>query len=569
MNEYIAPLRDMRFVLQELADIDGINKLPGYDDVTPDFVDSVLEEASKFASGVLSPINRSGDVEGAKILDGNVVMPSGWREAYKSFSEAGWNSLSTPAEEGGQGLPQLVASFVDEMWHSANVAFALCPMLGSGAITVLMKHGSNYLKKHYLPKLVSGEWAGTMVLTEPQAGSDLAAVRTSAIRQADGTYRLHGQKIFITYGEHDLTPNIGHLVLARAKDAPGGTKGISLFFVPKILVNPDDSLGDRNDIRCVSLEHKLGIHASPTCVLAFGDNDGAVGYLIGDENRGLEYMFVMMNAARFAVGLQGLSLSERAYQCAVSYARERIQGTDLGQRVPIIRHPDVRRMLLSMKSRIEGMRALSGVVAAAMDKANSHPELAIRESNQALVDLMMPVIKGWFTENGVEITSLAIQVHGGMGFIEETGVAQHLRDARITTIYEGTTGIQAADLVGRKVAREQGRTVQVILGQMRELQKELVELAKPELIEIAQALGDGIKALDEATAFVTTQYGHDPKRVHAGAVPYMELLGIVSAGWQMARAALASFRNIVSGKGDTDFYQTKIHTFPGHWFRRT
>ena len=441
MSEYIAPLRDMQFALKELAGLEQVAQLPGCEEATPDLVDAVLEEAAKFAEGVLSPLNWSGDQEGARWHDKAVTMPAGFKEAYKLFADSGWTALAAESEWGGQGLPKVVSAAVNEMWKSANHSFSLCPLLTAGAIEALVLTGSDALKATYLEKMVSGLWTGTMNLTEPSAGSDLAAVRTRAEPQADGSYKIFGQKIFITYGEHDMAENIIHLVLARTPTAPEGVKGISLFVVPKFLVNDDGSLGARNDAYCVSIEHKLGIHASPTAIMAFGDHSGAIGYLVGEENRGLEYMFIMMNAARFGVGLEGVAACERAYQRARDYARDRIQCTDIGVRggpkVAIIQHPDVRRMLMTMKSYAEATRALAYVVAAAHDAAVHHADAETRKRNQAFVDLMIPVVKGWSTESGVTIASIGVQVHGGMGYVEETGAAQHLRDAQISTIYEG------------------------------------------------------------------------------------------------------------------------------------
>lgn len=563
MNEYIAPLRDMQFLLRDMANLDQVAGLLGYEEISHDLVSTILDEAGKFASGVLSPLNRSGDIEGARWERSGVFMPSKWREAYAQFSEAGWTALSSPKEYGGQSLPQLVASLVEEIWNGANMAFTLSPMLTRGAQQVLRHRGSDYLKRTFLPSMVRGEWTGTMVLTEPQAGSDLALIRTRAIRQPDGTYRLHGQKIFITYGDHDMTNNIVHLVLARVDGAPEGSKGISLFVVPKILVNEDGSLGARNDVRCVSIEHKMGIHASPTCIMAFGDNEGATAYLVGDENRGLDNMFIMMNAARFAVGLEGLGISERAYQRALGYAKERIQGTDIGSpsaaRVPIIQHPDVRRMLLMMKSRIEAMRATACSIAVAMDLAERHPDEAVRDENQAYVDLMMPVAKGWFTENAVDISSLGIQIHGGIGFIEETGVAQYLRDARITAIYEGTTGIQAADLIGRKVARENGKSMLALIKQMRRVQSDLETSDDSDLTTIAYTFNESLDALEASIQFVLDTYPSAPRRGAAGAVPFLELFSIVTGGWQLARAALVS-KVQLNQQPEQAFYLAKIQT---------
>ena len=472
MPEYQAPIADMKFVLRELVDMELLAQLPGFAEMTRDVADAVLDEAAKFAAAVLSPLNRSGDLEGVRWRDGQVLTAGGWKQAYARFAADGWNALSCPADFGGQNLPRALSALIEEMWNGANVAFALCPMLTRGAIDALELRGTESQRGLYLPKMVSGEWTGTMNLTEPQAGSDLSAVRTRAVPTGDGRYLVTGQKIFITYGEHDLTGNIVHMVLARVAGAPDGVKGTSLFLVPKFLVNADGSLGARNDVHCLSVEHKLGIHASPTCVLAFGQNGGALGELIGEENRGLEYMFIMMNAARYSVGIEGVGLSERAYQTALTYARERIQGTEAGsrggQRVAIVRHPDVRRMLLLMKSQTEAMRALAGVIAVSLDAARLHPNAEERARHQARADLMIPVIKGWCTENSVDIASLGIQVHGGVGFVEETGAAQYLRDARITPIYEGTTAIQANDLIGRKLARDGGQAAQTVVAEMRD-----------------------------------------------------------------------------------------------------
>jgi len=564
MTDYSAPIRDMQFVMNELAGLDEVQQLPGCEEVSGDLVDAILEEADKFAGGVLGPLNWSGDQEGAKWDHGAVVTATGWKQAYRQFCEAGWPALAGDPQYGGQGLPKLLSTAVMEMWKSANMAFSLCPMLTTGAIEAVMLRGNDEQKAMYLPKMVSGEWTGTMNLTEPQAGSDLAAVRSRADPQGDGTYRIFGQKIFITYGEHDLTDNIIHLVLARLPDAPEGVKGISLFVVPKFLVNEDGTLGERNDVHCVSIEHKLGIHASPTCVLAFGDKGGAIGTLIGEPNRGLEYMFIMMNEARFAVGMEGLALSERAYQHALNYARDRVQGTEVGVRggpkVSIIHHPDVRRMLMSMKSQTEAMRALAHVVGAATDKAHLHADESERKRNQAFVDLMIPVVKGWFTENSIEITSTGVQVHGGMGYIEEAGAAQHLRDARITTIYEGTTAIQANDLLGRKIVRDGGETVNAVLSEMRAVATELRGQSDASFAAIATSLEAGISAVESAVAYIVATYPGDIKSASVGSVPFLRLLGIVSGGWQMARAALVSARKLKEDGSEQDFYRTKIVT---------
>ena len=561
MSPYTAPIRDMKFVMQELAGLDRVAQLPGYEEADPDVVDAILEESAKFSGEVLAPLNWSGDQQGAVWDAGKVTMPDGFKEAYGQFVQNGWNGIGCDPQHGGQGMPKLVVAAVQEMWKSSNMAFSLCPLLTGGAIDALELRGTDEQKARYLHKMVSGEWTGTMNLTEPQAGSDLAAVRTRAVPQGDGSYRIFGQKIFITYGEHDMAENIIHLVLARTPDAPEGVKGISLFVVPKFMVNADGSPGERNDVHCVSIEHKLGIHASPTCVLAFGDHGGAVGHLVGEENRGLEYMFIMMNTARFAVGLEGVAIAERAYQTALNYARERVQGTDIGVRggpkVTIIHHPDVRRMLMLMKTQTEAMRALAYVVAAAHDAAQRHPDDAERKRNQAFVDLMIPVVKGWSTESGIEIASLGIQVHGGMGYIEETGSAQHLRDARITTIYEGTTGIQANDLIGRKIAREGGATIKAVIGLMRGLDAELARQAGADFAAVRSSLARGVQALSDAAEFIVANFGKDVKGVSVGAVPFLKLLGIVAGGWQMARAALAAQARIAGGDNDP-FYAGKI-----------
>ncbi|MBI4755430.1 MAG: acyl-CoA dehydrogenase [Betaproteobacteria bacterium] len=564
MSEYFPPIRDMRFAMQELAGLDEVARLPGCEEVSAELVDAILEEAGRFASNVLSPLNRTGDQEGARLHEGAVRMPEGFRKAYRHFVESGWNALGGEPEFGGQGLPKLVSAAVNEMWKSSNLAFSLCPLLTGGAIEAIMLRGSAAQKAAYLPRMISGEWTGTMNLTEPQAGSDLAAVRTRAVPHGDGSFRIFGQKIFITYGEHDLAENIVHLVLARTPDAPEGVKGISLFVVPKFLLGADDALGDRNDVHCVSIEHKMGIHASPTCVLAFGDHGGAVGHLVGEENRGLEYMFIMMNAARFAVGLEGVALAERAYQQALGYARERVQGTDIGVRggpkVTIIHHPDVRRMLMMMKSQTEAMRTLAYVVAAAHDAAIRHPDAEERKRQQAFVDLMIPVVKGWSTETGNEIAYLGVQVHGGMGFIEETGAAQHMRDARITTIYEGTTGIQANDLIGRKIARERGATIEAVLAMARALDQNLAARNGGDFAAMRRALGEGVQAVADAAAYIVANYAADVRAVSVGAVPFLRLLGIVAGGWQMARAALAAARRLDKGDPEADFLRAKLVT---------
>ena len=557
---YNAPLRDMRFVLAELVGLDRVAALPGCESIGPELVDAVLDEAAKFAREVLAPINQSGDRQGARWHDGEVTTPDGFADAYARYVAGGWNALSCDPDYGGQGIPAVVSAAVEEMWHAANMAFGLCPLLTRGAIEALHLCGTPAQKQRYLHKLVEGAWTGTMNLTEPQAGSDLSAVRTRAVPDGEH-FRIFGQKIYITYGEHDMAGNIIHLVLARLPDAPEGVKGISLFVVPKVLVNEDGSLGRRNDVRCVSIEHKLGIHGSPTAVLAFGDNEGAVGELVGEPNRGLEYMFVMMNAARFQVGLEGLAIGERAWQQALAYARDRVQGTEAGVRgggkVSIIHHPDVRRMLMGMKAQTEAMRALAYVTAFALDTAARHPDEAVRAKAQARADLLIPVVKGWCTEVSIEIASTGVQVHGGMGFIEDTGAAQHLRDARITTIYEGTTGIQANDLVGRKIARDRGMAARAALAEMRADAALLPD--DGELGAIRASLESGIGLLASCIDWVVETHAHDPRATGAGAVPLLKLFGIVAGGWQTARGALAAQGNL-GANIDQDFYLAKIGT---------
>ncbi len=562
MNEYTAPLRDMRFVLKELVGLEQVSSLPGCEEVNVELVDQILDESARFCREVIAPLNKSGDMEGSRWEDGKVFTPKGFKDAYRQFTEGGWCALQAPAEHGGQGLPKLVATLVMEMWKSSNMAFSLCPMLTNGAIEALLLRGTAAQKKTYLAKMVAGTWTGTMNLTESQAGTDLALLRTRAEREGDH-YRIRGQKIFITYGEHDLTENIIHLVLARLPDAPPGVRGISLFIVPKFLVNTDGSLGARNDVQCASIEHKLGIHASPTAVLVYGEKEGAIGYVVGEENRGLEYMFIMMNAARFAVGLEGLAIADRAYQQALAYAKDRIQSRDLAggvQSVPIVRHPDVRRMLMSMKSNIEAMRALACTVAASMDIAHRHPDKAERLKHQAFADLMIPVVKGWFTETGVDVASTGVQIHGGMGYIEETGAAQHLRDARITTIYEGTTAIQSNDLVGRKLGREGGVTAKALVQVMRQTEVALSKAAGEDLAAIRISFSAGLTAFSDCVDWIAANYEKDIKAVHAGSVPFLKLTGIVAGGWQMARAALIAQEQLSKGASDKGFYEAKIVT---------
>ena len=558
---YSAPTRDMRFVINELHRLERLNALPGLEDANPELAEAILEEAARFSGEVLAPLNRVGDTQGARLVGDQVEVSPGFGEAYRQFVEAGWNGAGSTPEFGGMGLPELVATATHEMWNSANMAWALCPMLTAGAIEAISHHGSDAQKATYLPQLVSGEWTGTMDLTEPGAGSDLSQVRTRAVR-ADGHYLISGQKIFITWGEHEVADNIIHLVLARTPDAPAGVKGISLFIVPKYLVNADGSLGARNDMRCVSLEHKLGIHGSPTCAMAYGDGEGAIGYLVGEEGRGLEYMFTMMNEARHKVGLQGLAIAERAYQQARSYALERIQGRPAGykgeQPLPIAHHGDVRRMLMTMKSATEAMRALCYGAAAEMDLARREPDAAARAAHQARVDLLIPVVKGWCTELGVELASLGVQVHGGMGFIEETGAAQHLRDARIAAIYEGTNGIQANDLVGRKLLRDEGRAMAALLADCEATVAAMSASALP--AGWAEALRAGIDELRGAGDWLLEHGRKDPAQATANCYHYLMLAGYVLGAELMGRAALVAQAALDAGSSDQSFYRGKLAT---------
>jgi alkylation response protein AidB-like acyl-CoA dehydrogenase len=556
MIAYSPPLADMRFALDELAGLPRIAGLPGCEQASADLVDAVLEEAAKLARDVLAPLNDVGDREHARLENGVVRTPTGFKEAYRRYVESGWNALPFEPAHGGQGLPVALSTAVLEMWNSASMGFALCPLLTIGAVELLQAHGSDEQKRVYLAKMVAGEWTGTMNLTEPQAGSDVGALRTRAVKEGDH-YRIAGQKIFITYGDHDFTENIVHMVLARTPDAPAGTKGVSLFVVPKFLVNPDGSPGVRNDVRTVSLEHKLGIHASPTCVLAFGDNGGAVGWLVGEENHGIGCMFTMMNSARLNIGLQGVAIAERAYQQARDFARQRVQGRPIGatSMLPIVHHPDVRRMLLGMKAQIEAMRGLAYITAGAIDRARHEPDAAARAAAQRRVDLLTPVVKAWSTDLGVEIASTGVQVHGGMGYIEETGAGQHLRDSRINPIYEGTNGIQANDLVGRKLMRDKGAAAHELIAEMRSLDPFLAEHPT-----IRMHLVPAIDALEAATLWIVENWDADPARTIAGASPYLKLFGTVAGGWIMARAALAAQSRLDRREGDAGFNKAKLAT---------
>ncbi|MGD9600642.1 MAG: acyl-CoA dehydrogenase C-terminal domain-containing protein [Gammaproteobacteria bacterium] len=561
MSEYTAPIADMQFVIERLCGLDALATIPAFAEVNAELVTAILNEAGTLANEVLAPLNRIGDTVGAVHTGDGVRTPDGWREAYGQFVDGGWNGLSFPTGAGGQGLPKLLATAVAEMWNGANLSFALGPMLTQGAAEALAHHGNDELRRLYLENLVVGRWMGTMNLTEPQAGSDLSAVRTRAVPHGDH-YLVTGQKIFITYGEHDLTENIVHLVLARLPDAPAGTRGISLFVVPKFLVNPDGSLGRRNDVRCASIEHKLGIHGSPTAVLIYGEQGGAVGYLVGEPNRGLEYMFTMMNNARHAVGLEGVAIGEIAYQKALKFARERVQGRPVGytgQASPaIIEHPDVKRMLLTMKSGAEAMRAVAYLCALAFDLGQSDPDPAQRAYHQRRGDLLTPIVKGWCTEYGQEMASLGVQVHGGMGFIEETGAAQYLRDARITTIYEGTTGIQAQDLVGRKTLRDGGKAARELLAEMRNDATTWQSDADARLSALGRTFATGVAALDETVAWMLASQQADPRLSAAGSVSYLKQWGIVAGAWLMIRAAALCLGDLAEGRGDPGFARAKI-----------
>ncbi len=561
---YTAPLKDMLFNIEHLARIDQITQIPGFEDAGLETAQAVLEECAKLNAEVIAPLNWEGDKNPSYHHDGNQVTTTpGFKEAYKQFTEGGWQSLQHPADFGGQGLPKTIGAACGEMLNSANMSFALCPMLTDGAIEALLTAGSDEMKAKYLEKLISGEWTGTMNLTEPQAGSDLAAVRTRAEPQPDGTYKIFGTKIYITYGEHDMAENIIHLVLARVQGAPEGVKGISLFVVPKVMVNDDGSLGARNDVHCVSIEHKMGIKASPTAVLQYGDHGGAVGFLVGEENRGLEYMFIMMNAARYAVGVQGISIAERAYQKAVQYARDRVQSRpvdgSLSAAGPIIHHPDVRRMLMTMRAYTEGCRAMATVAAAAYDAAHHHPDAAVRKDNQAFYEFLVPLVKGYSTEMSIDVASLGVQVHGGMGFIEETGAAQYYRDAKILTIYEGTTAIQANDLVGRKTARDGGAGAKSIAAQIAKTEAELSASSNADAQAMAKRLKAAREAFVDVVDFIAANTKANPNAAFSGSVPYLMLTGNLVAGWQMGRALLVALTTEAQAQ-DAAFMAAKVTT---------
>jgi alkylation response protein AidB-like acyl-CoA dehydrogenase len=542
MPDYAPPLADIRFVLEHVVDVAALTKLDAFANSDPATIDAVIEEAGKFMAEVIAPLNRIGDTAGSRLEpDGSVVTPPGFREAYARYVEGGWGAIPFEPAFGGGGFPWLVTIVMQEMLTSANMSFSLCPLLTQGAIDMLTQHGNPEQQERYLAKMVTGEWTGSMNLTEPEAGSDVGALRSRATPADDGTWRISGQKIFITYGEHDLADNIIHLVLARVPGAPPGTRGISCFIVPKYLVNDDGSLGPHNDVRCVSLEHKMGIHGSPTCVMSYGDAGGAIGYLIGEPNEGMRYMFTLMNIARLSVGVEGIAIAERAYQQAVTFARERRQGRAIGapagEQSRIVEHPDVRRMLLTVRAYAQAMRRLIYLNAESVDLARHHPDEEVRHTRQELVELLTPVSKAWCTDVGFEMASLAMQVHGGMGYIEETGVAQLLRDSRIAPIYEGTNGIQAIDLVSRKLPMRGGAVVRGFIDAMR---NEAVALTSPELASTRRALRAGIDAFSDATEWLLDRGARDPNAALAGAGPYLRMFGLVTGGWLMARSANAA-----------------------------
>lgn len=557
---YRAPLKDLQFVIHELLDESALQACPAFSDYSPEVADAILEEAGKFAENVLDPLYKSADREGARWTPDGVVTPQGFKAAYQQYAEGGWAGLRASMESGGQGAPTMIGTAVEEMWAAANLSFKLCPMLTQGAVEALEHYGTDAQKALYLPKMVSGEWTGTMNLTEPQAGSDLAAIRTRATPEGDH-YRVFGQKIFITYGEHDFTPNIIHLVLARIDGAPPGVKGISMFIVPKVLVNDDGSLGARNDVQCISIEHKLGIHGSPTCVMAYGQKDGAIGYLVGEPNRGLEYMFVMMNAARLSVGLEGYAVADRAFQQAAEWSRTRVQGKPPVALppgpAPIIHHPDVKRMLLMMRSQVEALRAIALYGAYQLDLGGKHADETVRRAAQARGDLLIPVIKGCSTESGIELASLGVQIHGGMGFVEETGAAQPYRDVRITTIYEGTTAIQSNDFIGRKIARDRGAAMAALIADVR---RELSSIKSDDASVAATrtAALESVDALESSVKHVLEAFASGPERALAVSVPMLRLTGYVLGGWLHAKAADIASRKLAAGAGDRDFLRGKI-----------
>jgi 3-(methylthio)propanoyl-CoA dehydrogenase len=561
---YTAPVKDMLFCMRELAGLDEVQRMPGFEEAGIDTAQAVLDECARLNQDVIAPLNQEGDRNPSSWRNGVVTTTPGFKEAFRQFAEGGWQGLQHPVDFGGQGLPKTIGAACGEILNSANLSFALCPLLTDGAIEALLTAGSAEQQTAFIPRMIAGQWTGTMNLTEPQAGSDLAQVRTRAEPQPDGTYKIFGTKIFITYGDHDLAENIVHLVLARIAGAPEGVKGISLFIVPKFEVNANATLGARNDVRCVSIEHKLGIRASPTAVLQFGDHGGAVGTLVGQENRGLEYMFIMMNAARYAVGIQGIAVAERAYQKAAAYAKERVQSRPVDGSLPgsgpIVHHPDVRRMLMTMRSLTEGCRAMAITAAAAHDAAHHHPDADVRRQNQAFYEFAVPLVKGFSTEMSLEVTNLGVQVHGGMGYIEETGAAQYYRDAKILTIYEGTTAIQANDLVGRKTSRDGGQTARAIAERIEATEAELARQSGPAAQSMLKRLRAARHAFVEVVDFVVANTRSNPNAAFAGSVPYLMLAGNLLAGWQMARALIVAERQLAVGGGDAPFLRAKVAT---------
>jgi len=562
MGEYNAPLKDMSFVLNNVVNLDELAGIEKFEHAESDVVAAVLEEASKLSGNVLSPLNKVGDLAGTSVSAGVVTSPDGWNEAYAQFVAGGWNGISAPEEFGGGSMPQAVSLATVEMWNSSNMAFALCPLLTQGAIESLIAHGTKEQQETYLEKLVTGEWSATMNLTESHAGSDVGALRSKAEPAADGSWLISGQKIFITYGEHEMAENIIHLVLARTPGSPAGTKGISLFIVPKFLVNEDGSLGKRNDLKCVSVEEKIGIHASPTCVMSYGDNGECVGYLIGGENSGMACMFTMMNNARLNVGLQGLAIAERAYQQSVEYALDRKQGrasgAAKGESSSIVKHADVRRNLMSMKAQIEAMRCLVYLNGACLDKGHNHPDAEERKASMGLAELLTPLSKAWCTDLGVELASTAVQIHGGMGFIEETGVGQYYRDARILPIYEGTNGIQALDLIGRKLSLHGGAPVKKLFSDMEVLARELND--DENFGAISRQLGVAVTALKEATDWMYTNAPNDPNAAPAGATPYLRMFAVTVGGYLMAKSAVKAQELLKAGDPDVAFLNGKVVT---------
>ncbi|MDF1736841.1 MAG: acyl-CoA dehydrogenase [Minwuia sp.] len=569
MSDYAAPVRDMRFVLNHVLDLEDLSRLPGYEHAEPDLVDQILEEASKLANGVIGPLNWTGDQQGAQYENGVVRTPEGFADAYRQFCEGGWNGVPFDMERGGGGLPWAVTIALTEMWNAANLAFSLCPLLTQGAIDALEAHGSEALKDKYLDRLISGEWTATMNLTEPQAGSDVGALRTKAEPRGDGTWLIKGQKIFITFGEHDMADNIIHLVLARTPDAPAGTRGISLFVVPKFLVNDDGTLGERNDLRCASIEEKIGIHGSPTCVMSYGDNDGCVGWMLGEEMKGMRSMFTMMNNARLSVGTQGVAVADRAYQRAVAFARDRVQGKPIpdegaGGSGSIIDHADVRRMLMTMKAYTEASRAICLYNAGCLDYGRRHPDADTARRRAGLAELLTPISKGFGTDIGVEMSSVGVQIHGGMGFVEETGAGQHYRDSRILPIYEGTNGIQAMDLVMRKLTLNGGEPIRDLLAEVAETIAACGKSDDARVQAIAGPLETARAAAEETATWLVDRMGSAANDAAAGAAPFLRLMGLLSGGDLLARAAVAAARQIAAGEGDSPFLNAKVAT--AHFF---